>query len=142
MANNYESLKTDGHYTLAYRIFLKMRNWIIDFVKLEEVIFQVSDDCGVIKDLLYAMLRTTETYCNCIYEYNSYLKKYADFLNSLNIKDADMVAMMYKKMLDNGYLSYNKKHKYDKSFKNLYNKIRKFCKIFEIFTLLLLLTKT
>lgn len=35
MANNYESLKTDGHYTLAYRIFLKLRNWIIDFVKLE-----------------------------------------------------------------------------------------------------------
>ena len=28
MANNYESLKTDGHYTLAYRIFLKMRNWV------------------------------------------------------------------------------------------------------------------
>lgn len=35
MANNYESLKTDGHYTLAYRIFLKLRSWIIDFVKLE-----------------------------------------------------------------------------------------------------------
>lgn len=28
MANNYESLKTDGHYTLAYRIFLKIRGWI------------------------------------------------------------------------------------------------------------------
>ena len=28
MANNYESLKTDGHYTLAYRIFLKIKSWV------------------------------------------------------------------------------------------------------------------
>lgn len=28
MANNYESLKTDGHYTLARRIFQKIKGWI------------------------------------------------------------------------------------------------------------------
>ena len=28
MANNYESLKTDGHYTMARRIFTKIKGWI------------------------------------------------------------------------------------------------------------------
>ena len=27
MANNYESLKTDGHYTMARRIFMKIKGW-------------------------------------------------------------------------------------------------------------------
>ena len=27
MANNYESLKTDGHYTMARRIFMKIKSW-------------------------------------------------------------------------------------------------------------------
>ena len=39
MANNYESLKTDGHYTLAYRIFLKMRNWVESLFYGERVHF-------------------------------------------------------------------------------------------------------
>lgn len=28
MANNYESLKTDGHYTMARRIFTKIKSWV------------------------------------------------------------------------------------------------------------------
>ena len=28
MANNYESLKTDGHYTMARKIFTKIKNWV------------------------------------------------------------------------------------------------------------------
>ena len=94
----------------------------IDFVKLESIILEVCNNEKIIKDLLYATLRTTKTYCNCIHEYSSYLDRYGSFLYSLNIKDSDMVAIMYKKMLSSGYLSYNRKHKYDKSFKNIYNK--------------------
>ncbi len=93
----------------------------IDFVKLEELITEVCDNGNIVKELLYSMLRTTETYNNCMTLYNSYLDRYIEFLASLNITDVDMIAFAYKKMLDNGYLSYNKKHGYDNSFRHIYN---------------------
>lgn len=93
----------------------------IDFVKLEELITEVCDNGNIVKELLYSMLRTTETYNNCMTLYNSYLDRYIEFLASLNITDVDMIALAYKKMLDDGYLSCNKKHGYDNSFRHIYN---------------------
>lgn len=93
----------------------------IDFVMLEKVITDVCDNGAIVKELLYSALRTTETYNRCITEYNNYLTEYVQFMASLGITDAVGIALTYKKMLDDGYLSYNRKCSYDNSFRHIYN---------------------
>lgn len=95
----------------------------IDFVNLENIILEVCNDGNIIREILYAALRTTKTYKTCIETYDRYLNNYIKFLNSIEIKDSDMVALLYRKMLLDGYLTYNKNIKYDKSYGKLYRKL-------------------
>lgn len=58
MANNYESLKTDGHYTLARRIFQKIKNKYLTYVNYSPIVssneivgigFTETNDSGIIQ---------------------------------------------------------------------------------------------
>ena len=112
---------------------VKINNYnCIDFTKLEELIINIlnynnqsSDTCvnkNVVDQILYTALRNTDTYKQCIELYNNYIYDYIRFLHSLGITDSDEIAIAYKKMLDNGYLSYKKYHHYDNRFQHIYKK--------------------
>ncbi len=58
-------------------------------------------------------LRQSDEYHQCINVYEKYLDDFSSFLKSLDITDSFEVALAYQYMLNNGLLSYSKKHGYD-----------------------------
>lgn len=79
MANNYESLKTDGHYTMARRIFQKIKNKYLTYVNYSPVVssneivgigFTETNDSGIIQyfvlgkgdNITFAQVGNSSTY--------------------------------------------------------------------------------
>lgn len=119
-------------------------NDYVNFKFLESIIMNVLTDKNliivdktsstkdIVNEILYSTLRKTDTYKNCIEDYLEFIYSYASFLNTLGINEADTIAIAYKKMLDAGYLSYNKKHKYDSRFHNIYKKKLSYAEFMEL----------
>lgn len=58
-------------------------------------------------------IRKTDTYKKSREEYQKYIEKLALFMTKrLGIKDSTQISLIYNKMLDEGFLSYNKAHEY------------------------------
>mgnify|MGYP004456233703 FL=1 len=62
---------------------------------------------------IQSLLRTTDTYSNCIESYNDYIHKYNTFLNQLGITSPMEEIVIFQKMLKNGYLFKDKKGGYN-----------------------------
>lgn len=62
---------------------------------------------------IQSLLRTTDTYSDCIETYNNYINKYNTFLNQLGITTLMEEIVIFQKMLNDGYLFKDKKGGYN-----------------------------
>lgn len=64
------------------------------------------------------IIKESDIFKECNYEYKDYLKKLSIFFKSLKIQSPLDVALFNQNMLDDGYLSYDNHHEYKKFKKN------------------------